>query len=80
VRFVEARVAEAVRSFLAHVLYVEPSYNYKEYSKGYIRLTVLQRTVRFALYEVAKRYLRIRREDAVHAVNTKYSSSGHLLM
>ncbi|KAH8710036.1 ankyrin repeat domain-containing protein [Phaeosphaeriaceae sp. PMI808] len=89
VRCVEAKVAERVRSFLTHdgllacavqVLYIESSYRYKGYRKSDVTFTGLHWAARFGLCEVARRYLRTKGDDAVHAVNARDSSGGHSLM
>ncbi|KAH8696897.1 ankyrin repeat domain-containing protein [Phaeosphaeriaceae sp. PMI808] len=89
VRCVEAKVAERVRSFLTHdsllacavqVLYIESSYRYKGYRKSDVTFTGLHWAARFGLCEVARRYLRTKGDDTVHAVNARDSSGGHSLM
>ncbi|KAF2818132.1 ankyrin, partial [Ophiobolus disseminans] len=86
---VEAEVAEAVCSFLSHdgllacavqVLYRDLRYERIRYRANYLSLTGLHWAARFGLCEVAKRYLRTKRDDAVHAVVAQDSHGGHSLM
>jgi hypothetical protein len=85
----EAEIAEALHSFLTHdgliacavqVLYDNPSYKHSGYSGSYPSFTGLHWAARFGLCEVAKRYLRTKRDDAAHAINAQDSSRRHSLM
>ncbi|KAF2787420.1 ankyrin, partial [Melanomma pulvis-pyrius CBS 109.77] len=89
VRCVEAEVAEGVCSLLTHdgllacavqVSYVESSNRFKKYSQHYPAITGLHWAARFGLCEVAKTYLRVVGEHAVHAVNAMDNHGRHSLM